>query len=158
MRDEFYSTIRKVIVKEEVIKIYPDGADKDAAIKDYHFEQQHLLALIRKYDDLRDQIGNFIKNNKEERHTTAHAVFALSQQIPLSQITSQDVLIHFKNFTEKIITYVLYKRLDLITEEQKEKINWNETFWCEPSDLINNDFDWSYYLTNIAELYYILQK
>lgn len=86
------------------------------------------------------------------------AVFALSQQIPLSQITSQDVLIHFKNFTEKIITYVLYKRLDLITEEQKEKINWNETFWCEPSDLINNDFDWSYYLTNIAELYYILQK
>lgn len=86
------------------------------------------------------------------------AVFALSQQIPLSQITNQDVLIHFKNFTEKIITYVLYKRLDLITEEQKEKINWNETFWCEPSDLINNDFDWSYYLTNIAELYYILQK
>lgn len=71
-RDEFYSTIRKVIIKEEVIKIYPDGADKNQAIKDYHFEQQHLLALIRKYDDLRDQIGNFIKNNKEERHTTAH--------------------------------------------------------------------------------------
>lgn len=96
---------------------------------------------------------------KEARNQyDALAVFALSQQIPLSQITSQDVLIHFKNFTEKIITYVLYKRLDLITEEQKEKINWNETFWCEPSDLINNDFDWSYYLTNIAELYYILQK
>lgn len=72
LRDEFYSTIRKVIVKEEIIKIYPDGADKDQAIKDYHFEQQHLLALIGKYDDLRDQISNFIKNNKEERYTTAH--------------------------------------------------------------------------------------
>lgn len=72
LRDEFYSTIRKVIVKEEVIKIYPDGADKDEAIKDYHFEQQYLLALIGKYDDLRNQISNFIKNNKEERHTTAH--------------------------------------------------------------------------------------
>lgn len=70
--DKFYSTIRKVIVKEEVIKIYPDGADKDKAIKDYHFEQRHLLALIGEYDDLRTQIGNFIKNNKEERHTTAH--------------------------------------------------------------------------------------
>lgn len=72
LRDEFYSTIRKVIVKEEVIKIYPDGDDKDAAIKDYHFEQQHLLALIGKYDDLRNQISNFIKNNKEERYTTVH--------------------------------------------------------------------------------------
>ena len=72
LRDEFYSTIRKVIVKEEVIKIYPDGADKDQAIKDYRFEQQYLLALIGKYDDLRDQISNFIKNNKEKRYTTAH--------------------------------------------------------------------------------------
>lgn len=137
-RDEFYSTIRKVVVKEEVIKIYPDGADKDQAIKDYHFEQQHLLALIGKYDAL--------------------AVFALSQRIPLSQITSQDVSIHFKSFAKKIITHVIYKELDLITEEQKEKINWSEASWCKPSDLINNDFDWSYYLTNIAELYYILQK
>lgn len=53
---------------------------------------------------------------------------------------------------------LFYKELDLITEEQKEKINWSEASWCELSDLINNDFDWSYYLTNIAELYYILQK
>lgn len=72
LRDEFYSTIRQVIVKKEVIEIYPDGADKKQAIKDYHFEQQHLLALIGKYDDLKNQIDNFIKNNKEERHTTAH--------------------------------------------------------------------------------------
>lgn len=67
---EIYVTIREVIVKEEVIKIYPDGTDKDKAIKDYHFEQQHLLALIGEYDDLRNQIDNFIKNNKEERKTT----------------------------------------------------------------------------------------
>lgn len=72
LRDEFHSTIRQVIVKKEVIEIYPDGADKKQAIKDYHFEQQYLLALIGKYDDLRNQISNFIKNNKEERYTTAH--------------------------------------------------------------------------------------
>lgn len=69
---EIYATIREVIVKEEVIKIYPDGADKDKAIKDYHFEQRHLLALIGEYDDLRNQIDNFIKNTKEERKTTSH--------------------------------------------------------------------------------------
>lgn len=95
---------------------------------------------------------------KARNQYDALAVFALSQRIPLSQITNQDVLIHFKNFTEKIIAYVIYKELDLITEEKKEKINWDKVSWCEPSDLIFNDFDWSYYLTNIAELYYILQK
>lgn len=95
---------------------------------------------------------------KAKNQYDALAVFALSQQIPLSQITSQDVSIHFKSFAEKVIVYVVYKELDLVTKEEKEKINWNEASWCEPSDLINNDFDWSYYLTNIAELYYILQK
>lgn len=95
---------------------------------------------------------------KAKNQYDALVVFALSQQIPLSQITSQDVLIHFKNFTEKIITYVIYKELDLITEEEKELMNWDKVSWCKPSDLIIDDFDWSYYLTNIAELYYILQK
>lgn len=66
------NTVRKIIVKKEVIEIYPNGVDKDKAIKDYKFEQQHLLTLIAEYDDLRNQIVNFIKNNKEERYTTAH--------------------------------------------------------------------------------------
>lgn len=95
---------------------------------------------------------------KARNQYDALAVFALSQQIPLSQITSQDVLIHFKNFIEKIIAYVIYKELDLITEEKKKKINWSKISWCEPSDLIFDDFDWCYYLTNTAELNYILQK
>lgn len=95
---------------------------------------------------------------KARNQYDALAVFALSQRIPLSQITGQDVLIHFQNFAKKIITYVFYKELDLITEKQKEKINWTEISWCEPSDLIFDEFDWSYYLTNMAELYYILQK
>lgn len=95
---------------------------------------------------------------KARNQYDALAVFALSQQIPLSQITSQDVLIHFKNFTEKIIAYVIYKELDLITEEKKKKNNWSKISWCEPSDLVFDDFDWCYYLTNIAELNYILQK
>ena len=72
LQDEFDLTVRKVITKKEVIEIYPDGADKDKAIKDYKFEQQHFIALIGKYDDLKNQIDNFIKNNKEERKITAH--------------------------------------------------------------------------------------
>lgn len=63
-------TVRDIIVKKEVIEIYPEGADKDEAIKDYEFEQQHLIALIGEYDDLRNQIDNFIKTTKERRETT----------------------------------------------------------------------------------------
>ena len=61
---------------------------------------------------------------KEARNQyDALAVFALSQRIPLSQITSQNVSIHFKSFAKKIITHVIYKELDLITEEQQELYN-----------------------------------
>lgn len=80
------------------------------------------------------------------------------QQVPLCQITDWDVLSHFWDFTNKIITYVTYKELILITEEEKKKINWNEVSWCKPSDLIIEEFDWSYYLTNMTELDYILQN
>lgn len=117
---------------------------------DYDTQKYAIKATIEKAID---------EMTKEARNQyDALAVFALSQRIPLSQITSQDVLIHFKNFTKKIITHVIYKELDLITEEEKKKINWDKVSWCAPSDLIIDDFDWSYYLTNIAELYYILQK
>lgn len=63
-------SVRQVIVKKEIIEIYPEGADKDKAIEDYKFEQQHLLALIGEYDDLRNQVGNLIKTTKEKRNTT----------------------------------------------------------------------------------------
>lgn len=72
LREKFDLTVRNIIIKKEVIKIYPNGADKDKAIKDYKFEQQHLIAIIGEYDDLRNQIDNFIKKNKEERKITAH--------------------------------------------------------------------------------------
>lgn len=88
----------------------------------------------------------------------ALAVFVLSQKVPLSQITDWDVLSHFWDFTNKIITYVVYRNLYLVTNEAKEENGWDTVSWCEPSDLINEDFDWSYYLTNIAELYYILEN
>lgn len=64
------NTVRKIIIKKEVIEIYPNGVDKDKAIKDYKFEQQHLLTLIAEYDDLRNQIDNLIRKTKEERETT----------------------------------------------------------------------------------------
>ena len=101
-------------------------------------------------------IKEMVKNAREQPDVLA--VFALSQQVPICQITDWDIVGQFYTFTKKIITYVIYKELELVTEEKKKKINWDEAFWCEPLDLFFNDFNWSYYLTNMAELYYILQN
>lgn len=65
-----YKTIEDIIVKQGVINLYLDGADKDKAIKDYRFKQRQLLALIGEYDDLRNQIDNYMKKTKEKRKTT----------------------------------------------------------------------------------------
>lgn len=65
-----YKTIEDIIVKQGVINLYLDGADKDKAIKDYKFKQQQLLALIGEYDDLRNQIDNYMKKTNEKRKTT----------------------------------------------------------------------------------------
>ena len=128
----------KEIQKENEEKIYYDYDTKKYATK----------------ETIEKAIKEMVRNAREQYD--ALAIFALTQQVPLCQITDWDVLSHFWDFTNKIITYVTYKELILITEEEKEKLNWNEISWCEPSDLINEDFDWSYYLTNMTELTYIL--
>lgn len=71
LEDEFSATIKKIIRKKEIIAFYPKGTDKDKAIRAYHFEQQYLLILVGRYDYLRDEINNFLDNNKETRKTTA---------------------------------------------------------------------------------------
>lgn len=128
----------KEIQKENEEKIYYDYDTKKYATK----------------ETVEKAINEMVRNAKEQYD--ALAIFALTQQVPLCQITDWDILSHFRDFTNKIITYVTYKELILITEEEKKKINWNKVSWCEPSDLINEDFDWSYYLTNMTELAYIL--
>lgn len=128
----------KEIQKENEEKIYYDYDTKKYATK----------------ETIEKAINEMTKNAREQYD--ALAIFALTQQIPLCQITDWDVLSHFWDFTNKIITYVTYKELILITEEEKKKINWNKVSWCEPSDLIIEEFDWGYYLTNMTELAYIL--
>lgn len=130
----------KEIQKENEEKIYYDYDTKKYATK----------------ETIEKAIKEMTRNARKQYD--ALAVFALAYKVPLCQITDWDVLSHFWDFTSKIITYVIYNNLDLVTEEEKKKINWNEVFWCKPSDLIIEEFDWGYYLTNMTELDYILQN
>ncbi len=62
--------VESIIIKQGVISLYLDGADKEKAIKDCHYAKSYLLALIGKYDDLRNQIKEFVEKTKEKRKTT----------------------------------------------------------------------------------------
>lgn len=64
-------TIKRVVLKKEVIDIYPEGVDKQRAIKEYRFEQECLLAAIAYYDDVKNKFNTYL-NNGFERKTTAH--------------------------------------------------------------------------------------
>lgn len=64
-------TTKRVILKKEVIDIYPEGVDKSKAVKDLLFEQQHLLALIGEYDDITNKFNTYL-NNGFERKATSH--------------------------------------------------------------------------------------
>ena len=75
------SHVKNMIVKKEVINLYPDGADKKAAIKDFEKEQQHLLCRIGEYDDYRQQYINMMKRYQSEGIELNHSVPATSHWI-----------------------------------------------------------------------------
>ena len=59
----------KVIVRNGVVDLYPDGADKDKAKRDADSAKEVLLAAMAVYDDLRNQYIQAF-NSPLERVTT----------------------------------------------------------------------------------------
>lgn len=72
----------KVIVRNGVIDLYPDGADKDKAKRDADSAKVGLLAAMAVYDDLRNQYIQAL-NAPFERATTKdwHTVAPTSHEI-----------------------------------------------------------------------------
>ena len=63
----------KVVVKREVISLYPEGADKKKAQKDYEESQQQLLCAIANFDGRRLEMIQFYEEGEhslllEEHH------------------------------------------------------------------------------------------
>lgn len=58
--------IGDILIKKLAIDVYPDGADKARAIKDYEHAKYQLLCLIGEYDDEYQQYLNRVKNKEQE--------------------------------------------------------------------------------------------
>lgn len=50
--NRLYDQVEKIMIKQAVINIYPNGADQDKAKADLESAKQHLLCIIGEYDDV----------------------------------------------------------------------------------------------------------
>ena len=75
---------KRVIVKNGVINLYPEGADKEAAKNESEKAKKTLLAAIGSYDGIRIDILRYIKE-----HTDS---FVTTTEWPLDYITSHEII------------------------------------------------------------------
>lgn len=63
--------VKQVIVRKGVIDLYPDGPDKDRAIKDFEAAQYSMLCAIGTMDGLRNDLRSYIETHKDSFDVTA---------------------------------------------------------------------------------------
>ena len=62
---------KAAIVRKGVIDLYPDGPDKDRAIKDFEAAQHSLLCAIGTVDGLRNDMRSYIAAHEKDFEVTA---------------------------------------------------------------------------------------
>lgn len=77
---------KAAIVRKGVIDLYPDGSDKDRAIKDFEAAQHSLLCAIGTVDGLRNDMGSYIAAHEKDFVGTARWV------VPSANISSHTII------------------------------------------------------------------
>lgn len=57
--EQLISCVQDIIIKKDVIELYPAGADKEKAKQDFQRSQNILLTYIAEFDDIYCQLQNF---------------------------------------------------------------------------------------------------
>lgn len=57
---------QKVIIKKNVIDLYPVGPDQNAAIKEYHESQHTLLCAIGNYDGRLQEFNEYLAKHRNQ--------------------------------------------------------------------------------------------
>ena len=58
-REDLIARVQELIAKKNVIDLYPEGADKNAAIVAFESKQKTLLNYIAQYDNVLIRIANY---------------------------------------------------------------------------------------------------
>lgn len=64
--------VEKVIICKGVIELYPEGPDKEKAIKDLEQAKYSLLCAIGRYDSALSELKNYLIVTQDKRVTTVY--------------------------------------------------------------------------------------
>ena len=60
LEEQLNDQVKIVLIQKEVIELYPDGSDKDKAIKDLQQSQLSMISTIGSYDSCRADFQRYI--------------------------------------------------------------------------------------------------
>ena len=64
--ENLLSIMPKLIIRKEVIELYPEGADKDRAIKDFQETQKSFICTLGHYDCCLSKLIDYETKHKDE--------------------------------------------------------------------------------------------
>ena len=75
---QLIETVEDVIVKKEVVALYPDGSDKKAAIRDLEQAQYAMICAIGHYDNTRSDVQRYYReHDKSDFYINWSQIFPL---------------------------------------------------------------------------------
>lgn len=69
-RSDLYTLAKSVVVRQGVVNLYPNGPDRQQAIKDLENIKYRMLCAVGTFDGLENDLRNFIEENQENFVTT----------------------------------------------------------------------------------------
>lgn len=85
-KKQLLGVIRKVIIRKEVISLYPEGPDQEQAIKDYEDAKHSLLCAIGNYDGRLNELKQYFVQHREEitqpalRFASSHEIIEIGYE------------------------------------------------------------------------------
>jgi hypothetical protein len=73
---DLMESVEDVIIKTGAVNLYPNGTDKERAVKQAKVAKMSMLVTIGIYDDLRNQYGKALLIPREERNKTNTKIYS----------------------------------------------------------------------------------
>lgn len=91
--DKLKEQVLQTIITNNVVELYPDGADKNKAIKDSEHEKRMLLCCVATYDLKRTNYINYFEETRDKRVTTKNYTRDVAESHKVIKQTYKNILL-----------------------------------------------------------------
>lgn len=85
--------VLQTIISNNVVELYPDGTDKNKAIKDSEHEKRMLLCCVATYDLKRTNYINYFEETRDKRVTTKNYTRDVVESHKVIEQTYKNILL-----------------------------------------------------------------